>query len=136
MLASARVTLTASGERSISGQTISGIAATGDHGIFVTGGQPQFTLNFGGGDAPSTAPLTAPLTGHEPERVIRISSLLPPGAGSIIRGRTFEDVNFVGPAVVAPMTDMIFDHCGFGFERSMVSIPFFGRSNLDVSSSV
>jgi hypothetical protein len=118
MLASAGVTVTASGERSISGQTISGIVTTGDHGIFVTGGQPQFTVNVGA----AGAPLATSLTGHEPERVIQISSLLPPGAGSIIRGRTFEDASFVGPAVVAPLTGVTFDHCVFGFDKDMESI--------------
>jgi len=118
LLATAGATMAASGERSISGQTISGIAATGDHGIFVTGGQPQFTLNVGAGSTSSATPLTD----HEPERVIQISSLLPPGAGSIIRGRTFEDVNFVGPAVVSPMTNITFDHCMFGFEKDIEDI--------------
>lgn len=118
ILASAGITATASGERSISAQTIPGIAATGDGGIFVAGGQPQFTLNFGGESRPSTAPSS----GHEPERVIQISSLLPPGAGSIIRGRTFEDANFVGPAIVAPMAGMAFEHCVFGFERGVDSM--------------
>ena len=118
MLASAGATVTVSGERSISGQTISGIAATGDHGIFVTGGQPQFTVNVGaGGASPAT-----PVTGHEPEQVIQISSLLPPGAGSIIRNRTFEDTNFVGPAVVSPLKDINFDHCMFNFENNIESI--------------
>jgi hypothetical protein len=118
MLASAGVTVTASGERSISGQTISGVTVTGDHGIVVTGGQPQFTLNVGGGNV--TPP--APLTGHEPAQAVQISSLLPPGTGSIIRDRTFEDVNFVGPAIVAPLAGEIFDHCVFGFEGSIDSI--------------
>lgn len=118
MLAAARVTVTSSGERSIAGQTLSGIAATGDHGIFVTGGQPQFTLNL----AAAGASPAAPLTGHEPERVVQISSLLPPGTGTIIRDRTFENVNFVGPAVVAPLMGMTFEGCIFGYDQTIDTI--------------
>lgn len=111
ILAQGAVRVTASGERSISSQTISGTAITGDQsgGILITGANPQVTMNIGA----SRTPDVAPLTGHEPERVVQISSLLPPGAGNIIRGRTFEDVNVVGPAIVTPIINVALESCKF-----------------------
>ena len=117
LLTSTGIKVTAAGERSISGQTISGVAITGDPagGIFVTGGQPQFTVNLGAGE--TATPHSS--TEHNPERVVQISSLLPPGAGSIIRDRTFENIKFVGPAIISPMSNVSFEHCGFGLQNNL-----------------
>lgn len=111
MLAHDGVRIIASGERSVSAETISGTAITGDQpgGLIITGGQPTVTMNIGGSHAQGA---TLP-TRYEPERVVQLSSLLPPGAGIIIRGRDFVDVKVVGPAFVIPLPSFSLTNCTF-----------------------
>jgi hypothetical protein len=74
------------------------------NGVTIGGSQNQITLNL----APGGFPL---LPAQRPEQIVQISSLLPPGTGSILHGRLFDDSVIIGPAVLAPQGGVAFEFC-------------------------
>jgi hypothetical protein len=109
LMASVGGGVTASGERSIAANSISGVAITGD---------PSQVFNIGGSlhNVTVNAP-SSPANALMPQ-IVQIATLLPPGSGTaIIRDRLFEDFHFFGPAMVFPMEGCSFDTCIFDLDR-------------------
>ena len=79
-------------------------------GVNIAGTQHQITLHVGTGGASSAS-------SERPEQVVQISSLLPPGTGTI-SDRTFENAIIVGPALVSALSGVSFEFCVFEFGGS------------------
>lgn len=130
MLAPAEGTAAASGEQSIAARSISGVAITGNASdVFNIGGtQNNITVNT------ATRPLTP--------QTVQITTLLPPGTGSILRAQAYEDIHFFGPAMVFLMNGDTFDSCVFDIEQNnMESIlweihPRFGVGVIGVERCI
>lgn len=133
MLPPAGISVTASGDRAIAAQSVSGVASTGDATtIHQTNGPVNHTYfilgnyNVQGSSVHPTGTPSVPAdkwsqtTGSAPGKVIQIATLLPPKTGSILEGQTFEDIHFFGPAMVIPMNGIIFDECIFDIPNNNI----------------
>jgi hypothetical protein len=117
MIASAHGAVTASGERSIAAQSMSGVAITGDASrVFNIGGSlHNVTVNA------NPAQVSNPAASDLVPRIVQIATLLPPGSGApILRDRIFEDLHFFGPAMVFTLEGTVYDACTFDIDQNSI----------------